>query len=206
VKPILYLRLKKKVQATLGQTLTVRDLCCLTPNHLHEEIGDIPVCTIQPNHGRVLVIDSFYIIRLIHSKKPELDLRNVGPHQIIVEVGGTAKKPRLLAVLLISVLLFLGSGLAIMNFHSDVSMQEVHERIYYLVTGEKKKQPLVLQIPYSIGIGAGMILFFNHLFKRRFNEEPSPVELEVFLYQESVDQYIINDDKQRLENHHDPPR
>jgi stage V sporulation protein AA len=100
---------------------------------------------------------------------------------------------------LVWIILFVGSGLAIMNFHTDVSMQEVHERIYYLVTGRHENQPLILQIPYSIGIGTGMILFFNHLFKKRFNEEPSPMELEMFLYQEAIDQYVINDEKQKVE-------
>jgi stage V sporulation protein AA len=66
------------------------------------------------------------------------------------------------------------------------------------LTGIHDKHPLLLQIPYSIGIGAGMILFFNRLFKRRFNEEPSPMELEVFLYQEAMEQYIIHDEKQKM--------
>jgi stage V sporulation protein AA len=89
------------------------------------------------------------------------------------------------------VLLFIGSGLTIMNFHEDVSMQAVHQRLYEMVTGEKDAYPLWLQVPYSIGIGLGMILFFNHLFKKRLNEEPSPLELEMFNYQQSIDQYVI---------------
>ena len=92
-------------------------------------------------------------------------------------------------------LLFVGSGLAIMNFHTDVSMKEVHERIYYLMTGMHHSRPLILQIPYSLGIGLGMVLFFNHLFKQKFNDEPSPLELEVFMYQESIDQYVIDHEK-----------
>lgn len=186
-----------------GQVLTIRDLCYLAPEHLEKVIGHIPVCTIKPDYGKVLVIDLFTILQLLYKERPELDVRHVGPSQIIVDIKGKTQKAGILSVLFISILLFLGSGLAIMNFHADVSMQEVHERLYYLVTGENTKKPLILQIPYSIGIGAGMILFFNHIFKHRLNEEPSPVELEVFLYQESIDQYIMNDEKQRLENHDD---
>lgn len=84
-----------------------------------------------------------------------------------------------------------------MNFHTDVSMREVHERIYYLMTGQHVHEPLVLQIPYSLGIGIGMIVFFNHLFKRRLNDEPSPLELEMYLYQEHLDQYVIEHEKQK---------
>lgn len=45
-----------------------------------------------------------------------------------------------------------------MNFHEDVSMQVVHQKIYYMVTGTYDNQPLILQIPYSLGLGIGMVL------------------------------------------------
>lgn len=60
-----------------------------------------------------------------------------------------------------------------------------------MITGEFKEQPLLFQIPYSLGLGLGMILFFNHVFQKRINEEPSPLEVEMFQYQQSLDQYVI---------------
>lgn len=60
-----------------------------------------------------------------------------------------------------------------------------------MMTGKEEEKPLLFQIPYSIGIGLGMILFFNHVFKKRINEEPSPLEVEMFNYQQSLDQYVI---------------
>jgi stage V sporulation protein AA len=86
-----------------------------------------------------------------------------------------------------------------MNFHEDVSMGAVHQKIYKIVTGHYVKKPLILQIPYSIGLGIGMIMFFNHLFRKRFNEEPSPLEVEVFNYQQDLDQYVImSENKEKL--------
>ena len=44
-----------------------------------------------------------------------------------------------------------------------------------------------------------MILFFNHVFKKRFNEEPSPLEVEMFNYQQDLDQYVImNENKESM--------
>jgi stage V sporulation protein AA len=78
-------------------------------------------------------------------------------------------------------------------------MQQVHQRMYYMVTGETVKKPLLFQIPYSLGLGVGMILFFNHVFKKRNNEEPSPLEVEIFQYQQSLDQYVImNENKESM--------
>ena len=92
---------------------------------------------------------------------------------------------------LVWLLLFIGAALAIIYFHEDVSMQQVHQRLYYMITGEFKAQPLLFQIPYSLGLGLGMVLFFNHVFQKRINEEPSPLEVEMFQYQQSLDQYVI---------------
>ncbi len=78
-----------------------------------------------------------------------------------------------------------------MNFHEDVSMRIVHQKIFKTITGLEDDKPLLLQIPYSIGLGLGMILFFNHVFRKRINEEPSPLEVEMFNYQQDLDQYVI---------------
>jgi stage V sporulation protein AA len=87
-----------------------------------------------------------------------------------------------------------------MNFHADVSMPLVHQRVYYLLTGKVEKNPLVLQIPYSIGVGMGLLVFFNHAFKRKFNEEPSPLEVEMFLYQQNINKCMVwNKEEQESE-------
>ncbi|MMZ70306.1 hypothetical protein D1872_333160 [compost metagenome] len=36
-----------------------------------------------------------------------------------------------------------------------------------------------------------MIVFFNHLFKKKWNEEPTPLEVEMYLYQENLNQYVV---------------
>lgn len=199
MKPILYLRLKKKVKAKPGQPLSIKHLCRLTGKDIPPEVAEIHVTLPRLKNGNYFVIDAIDLIQLVEKRFPELEVHLVGPHQMLIEVEWSAQRPSLLFVLLVALLLFTGSGLAIMNFHTDVSMADVHERIVYLLTGTHIKKPLLLQIPYSIGIGVGMVLFFNHLFQRRFNEEPSPLELEMFLYQETIEQYILNDEQQKLD-------
>jgi stage V sporulation protein AA len=78
-----------------------------------------------------------------------------------------------------------------MNFHDDVSMKSVQEKLYTIITGKNTPKPLLFQMPYSIGLGLGMILFFNHVFRKRINEEPSPLEVEMFNYQQNIDSYVV---------------
>lgn len=91
-----------------------------------------------------------------------------------------------------------------MNFHEDVSMRDVHIALYEIITGERNDYPYLLQIPYSIGLGLGMIVFFNHIFKKRLNEEPSPLEVEMFNYQLDLDQYVaMHENQETIKDLHD---
>ncbi|MGR4031360.1 stage V sporulation protein AA, partial [Bacillus sp. ZZQ-131] len=123
----------------------------------------------------------------------------LGSGQTLVEIIYEKKKAHPVFFGLVWLLLFIGAALAIIYFHEDVSMQQVHQRLYYMITGEFNAQPLLFQIPYSLGLGLGMVLFFNHVFQKRINEEPSPLEVEMFQYQQSLDQYVIvNENKDNM--------
>jgi stage V sporulation protein AA len=48
-----------------------------------------------------------------------------------------------------------------------------------------------------------MILFFNHVFRKRINEEPSPLEVEMFNYQQDLDHYVIMHENKESMKHLD---
>jgi stage V sporulation protein AA len=132
-----------------------------------------------------------------------MEIQQVGPTQTIVEVVFERKRASLPFFIVVWLLLFIGAALAIMNFHEDVSMRAVHQRLFFILTGEQDETPLLLQVPYSIGLGLGMILFFNHVFKKRINEEPSPLEVEMFNYQQDLDRYVIINENDESVTHID---
>ncbi len=39
-----------------------------------------------------------------------------------------------------------------------------------------------------------MLLFFNRLLRKRLNDEPNPLEVEMFMYQENVNHYVITEE------------
>lgn len=146
-----------------------------------------------------VVIDVMKIIEIIRRKAAHIQINLLGSGQTLVEIIYEKKKVHPVFFGLVWLLLFIGAALAIIYFHEDVSMQQVHQRLYYMITGEFNAQPLLFQIPYSLGLGLGMVLFFNHVFQKRINEEPSPLEVEMFQYQQSLDQYVIvNENKDNM--------
>jgi stage V sporulation protein AA len=187
-----YLRLCHRIQVDPNETVTIGDIAQIVAEpELEKKIKKTVIHRVNMKDKNYVVIDVMQVISEIKQIDDHLDIQTLGPSQTIIEI--IYKKSSFSKVYFIAVwlLLFIGSALAIMNFHEDVSMQQVHQKIYTIITGKKEEKPLLLQIPYSIGLGLGMILFFNHVFRKRINEEPSPLEVEMFNYQQDLDHYLI---------------
>ena len=189
---ILYIRLRHRIQACPNQSITIGDVGQLVGDEeVVKRVGGIAIHQVERSDKSIVVLDIMHVLKALKKADTELDVQTVGPAQTIVEIVYKTKQSRPVFFVAVWLLLFLGAALAIMNFHEDVSMRIVHQKIFKSITGLDDDKPLLLQIPYSIGLGLGMILFFNHVFKKRINEEPSPLEVEMFNYQQDLDTYVI---------------
>ncbi|WP_028783100.1 stage V sporulation protein AA [Thalassobacillus devorans] len=201
---IVYLRLRKKVDMTSYRPVLLKDIAYLACSlSLKQKLETIPLHYITKKDKNIIVIDGVLVIEKMAELFPEIEVQLIGPAQTIITITTKKRKPAIWMVAGIWLLLFVGAAMAIMNFHYDVSMEAVQQKLHFMLTGEKVKHPFWIQVPYSIGLGLGMILFFNHIFNKKINEEPSPLEVEVFKYQQSMDDYVtINENK--VENNDDP--
>jgi stage V sporulation protein AA len=187
----IYIRMRNRVQVKPEESLLLKDIAqIIAGEEIYEKLASLQVMKVTPK-DHIHIIDVMKVIKFITGIFPEYEVQALGPPQTIIEVIYRKKGMSIPYFLFVWFLLFFGAALTIMNFHEDVSMQSVQERLYTMMTGKEEEKPLLFQIPYSIGIGLGMILFFNHVFKKRINEEPSPLEVEMFNYQQSLDQYVI---------------
>jgi stage V sporulation protein AA len=188
----IYIRMRHRIQKKSNERIFLKDLAqIIATDELLSTLKDVCLYHITEQDKNIIIIDSTLVIREIKKIHKEVEIQLIGPAQTIIEVVFKKRKVTLPLFILVWLLLFIGSGLTIMNFHEDVSMQSVHQRVYKMITGKEIEKPLIFQIPYSVGLGLGMVIFFNHVFKKRLNEEPSPLEVEVFNYQQSLDQYMI---------------
>ncbi|GFZ89295.1 stage V sporulation protein AA [Paenibacillus marchantiophytorum] len=193
--PYLYIRLRRKASVRKGNVVKLNQIAQIIVEPEYEDaLNGLIIHKPQHEDGNRVLIDMMLIVRKVKNLFPELQIEHFGEPHVLLEIYSDNKKASPVLIGLVWLLLFIGSGLAIMNFHADVSMLVVHQRIYELMTGKKVEHPLILQIPYSLGIGVGMVIFFNHLFKKKFNEEPSPLEVEMFMYQENINHYVITEE------------
>lgn len=188
----IYVKMKHHHEANSSADIYIRDVASLAGEEtVCENIKNLPLYKVTEEDKNVVIIDILQVINAIHAYDSNIDVQPIGLSHTVVRVKEKRKPYSFILFLFTWLLLFLGSGLAIMYFHEDVNMREVHQQIYLMIIGNNIEHPWLLQIPYSLGLGIGMILFFNHLFKKKFNEEPSPLEIEMFNYEQSLDQYLI---------------
>lgn len=189
----LYMRLKRRISIRRGEVVQLKDAAHIVTENLEirNKLMQVELYRHQVKDGNRVVIDLLQIITIIKKQWPQLQIEVYGDPQILVLVTDREYKPKYMLLVICWLLLFFGSGLALMNFHADVNMKETQIRIVELITGKRVDHPLWFQIPYSLGVGIGMILFFNHIFRKKFNEEPNPLEVEMYMYQENVNTYVI---------------
>ena len=201
----IYIRMRNRLLAKPEETIYLEDIAqIIAPETVISKLKKLKVHQISIKDKNIVIIDVMKVIRLISGLIENADVQTIGPAQTIVEVILKKKQMSLPFFILIWFLLFFGSAMAIMNFHDDVSMRSVQEKLYKIITGVEDSKPWIFQIPYSIGLGLGMILFFNHVFKKRINEEPSPLEVEMFNYQMDLDNYvIIHENKESMKRTND---
>nr|WP_285852159.1 stage V sporulation protein AA [Robertmurraya korlensis] len=197
--------MRHRLQVRPHDSIKLQDVAqIIAEDSLLEKVKDCIVYTVSEKDQNIIILDVMKVIPILTNVIEQINIEIIGQTQTIVEVVYKKIGVSIPLFILIWLLLFFGAALAIMNFHEDVSMQAVHQRIYKIITGKENVKPLLLQIPYSIGLGVGMILFFNHVFKKRLNEEPSPLEVEMFNYQQDLDRYvIINENEESMKKLHD---
>lgn len=48
-----------------------------------------------------------------------------------------------------------------------------------------------IEICYAIGMPVGIIIFYNHIGKKKITQDPTPIEVEMRKYEQDVDTAFI---------------
>ena len=79
-----------------------------------------------------------------------------------------------------------------MTFNTDVSISKLFSDIYADITGQNNDGFSILEISYSVGLGLGIIIFYNHFGKRRLSKDPTPIELEMRSYETDIETALVD--------------
>lgn len=145
--------------------------------------------------GNRAVISVLKIIDLINQVDSDTEIVSLGENDVIIEYIGDKKDnpvATLIKIIFVSLICFFGTAFTIMAFHNDINVTGLFEEIYTLFGLRYKGGAGALEIGYSIGLGVGIIVFYNHLGKRRITKDPTPLEVEMRIYEDDVNQTLID--------------
>ena len=191
---ILYLKIEQCIQVP-NISVTIGDVAKMscTDASVVQRLKTEKLLKVNADPNERMVISVLVVIEKIHQIYPELEIQNVGENDFIIslEPGKTSKLLDFMKVLLVSVVSFFGSVFAMMTFHEDVSTLDSFRKVYTWVTGSSPQGTTVLELTYSIGLCVGIMVFFNHIGKKKLTREPSPVEVEMSGYDQQVYETLI---------------
>ena len=145
--------------------------------------------------NQMQVFSVLKIIELIHEEYPNVDISNEGESDFIVEYIPNPRKPKLLNAIktaVLCVIIFFGSAFTIMAFNNDIGVTEVFSKFYFQVMGTAPEGVTELEICYCIGLGLGILIFFNHVGKKKITHDPTPIQVEMRKYETDIDTTFID--------------
>lgn len=147
----------------------------------------------QEGPGRC-VISVLDLIAKMEECCPEISVEVIGEADVLLEwvqVKKNGMRLQWLKAAFVCLVSFFGTAFTIMAYHNDIGINEVFEEIYRLFMNREPGGLNILEITYSIGLAAGILIFFNHVGKRKLTKDPTPIEVAMKNYEKDVDMTLI---------------
>ena len=191
----LYVKGDRNVEVTKRE-VTLGDLVSMECSNrvILPHLKTMKVLKIPENGENRYVISILKIIACIHEKYPGLEVQNLGETDLIVtyEMQKTPSKwVHVAKTILVVLITFFGAAFSMMAFNNDVSVTKMFSRIYLLLTGEESNGFTLLELTYCIGLIVGILIFFNHFGRKKFTADPTPMEVEMRLYENDIQETLI---------------
>lgn len=200
-KKTVYLNLRKCSEVRKKEIFLkdAASVYCSDPTIEHK-CRAVKIKTIRDDRAQRYVESSLDVIRLLEQMDASIEVNNIGEAEFVLHYQ-PSKQPHMLwqwvKTLFVSLVCFFGSAFAIMTFNNDVSVSSVFQNIYLLIIGREAPGFTIMEISYSIGLAFGIVVFFNHFAKWNVTEDPTPLEVEMRLYEENVNKTVIQNDSRK---------
>lgn len=169
----------------------LKDIYDVYPKDKEFFLNSIILRNYKNNNLNYDVIHLGEVIEKINKKLPSIKINFIKADDTVIFFDSFKKdRTKYIRVIVVSIVVLMGSIMGIMNFHADVNMYASQYKIVDVLTKDAKRYLPYFQIPYSIGIGIGVALFFNKFIPTYSKYEPSPMELKMISLDKEIENQI----------------
>lgn len=165
-------------------------------------IGDLIITKLAENEQHK-VLSALEVIRIIGIQYPNAAVTVLGENDFILS-RDTEKKNALLReycrTALVCLIVFLGAAFSVATFNNDVDVSLLFDQILVTLKSPDTLLPW-LQISYSAGIPLGILIFYNHIMRKKMYNDPTPLEVEMRLYEQETNTASILNESRKDEEH-----
>lgn len=173
---MIYCQLLPRVRIAAGKPIRIADVAVLLGGE--HAASQTVAC---PDDQGVWLLRAVDIAALLRRACPGEEVTLLGPEVCYIhrlpaphaDPGRPLRTAAAFAVLLI------GSALGLAWFHSDVNMPRAMELVYALITGQEITQPLLITVPYIIGVALGVAVFYD---VKPGRDTVTPLEVKLIEY------------------------
>jgi len=192
---ILYLKIAKNIEVCHKDIFLsdVANMECTNKDVL-SKVKAIHLLQIPDQKNNRYVFSVLKVIEKIHKLCPQLEVQNLGEIDFIIDYEKPRKQPFFVTwgkFVFIWLTTFFGAAFSILTFHNDVGVTQIFDEIYKKVIGEDAAGFTILEISYSVGLVLGIMVFYNHFGGKRVTTDPTPVEVEMRLYEDDINRTLI---------------
>lgn len=183
----------QKRDVTLGDLLTME----YVDGAVLAKLKTLKVLKFPETGKHRYVVSVMKLIQIIHAEYPNMEIQNLGAADIIIayEMPKSTKKWfQYVKTVVVFLITFVGASFAIVTFNNDSNVTKLFSQIYELFMGQEKQGFSILELMYCIGVVIGILVFFNHFGKKKFTADPTPIEVEMRLYENDIQTTLIQSD------------
>lgn len=191
----LYLKAEQNVELQ-SEDVYIKDIgkITCTDEQILAKVKTIKLHHFKKDEQKRTVISILKVIEEIEKSFPNVSVENIGEADVLVEQVDVNKHKgpvQTAKIVFVSAIAFFGTAFTIMAFHNDIGINDVFSKVYEMVMGQASDGYGILELSYSIGLAVGIILFFNHIGGRRITKDPTPIEVEMRIYETDVNKALI---------------
>lgn len=192
---VLYLKAEQNAEV-MNRHVCVKDIASVycADKAVLTKVKPLKVHQFGEREKKRQVISILKVIELIENECPGVRVENLGENATLIELVNADKHKgpgQWIKLIFVSAISFFGTGFTIMAFHNDIGINKIFSQVYEQVMGYPPEGYSILEVSYSIGLAVGIILFFNHIGGRRITKDPTPIEVEMRIYETDVNKALI---------------